>query len=158
MNETPSIDLITENAKNKVFTFASAFKKFISKGNVIDMAVGVIIGAAFGKIVSSLVADIIMPVMGVLLGKVNFNDLKIVIQQQQLEGTVVVVPEVSILYGKFIQFTFDFLIVAIAIFIVLKVVFLLKKKEENAPVEPPPPSQTEILLTEIRDLLKKQDL
>lgn len=120
------------------------------RGNVVDLAVGVIIGGAFGKIVSSLVADVIMPPIGVLLGGVNFTDLSIVIKEAA-EGT----EAVAIKYGSFIQSVVDFLIIAFVIFIVIKGINATKKKEEAAPAAPPAPSNEEVLLAEIRDLLKK---
>jgi large conductance mechanosensitive channel len=126
------------------------FKAFAMKGNVVDMAVGIIIGAAFGKIVSSVVADIIMPPLGLLLGGVNFTDLKLV-----MKAATDVHPAVTWNYGNFIQVTFDFLIVAFAVFILIKAINSAKKKEEAAPAAPPAPSKEETLLTEIRDLLKK---
>jgi len=126
------------------------FKAFAMKGNVIDMAVGIIIGAAFGKIVSSIVNDIIMPPIGLLVGGVNFTDLKIV-----MKAAVGNVPAVTLNYGNFLQVTFDFLIVAFSIFIVIKAMNAAKKKQEAAPPPPPAPSKEETLLTEIRDLLKK---
>lgn len=126
------------------------FKEFAVKGNVIDMAVGVIVGAAFGKIVSSFVADVVMPPIGVLLGGVNFSDLAIVIKQAV--GTS---PAVVIAYGKFVQTVIDFTIIAFVIFMVVKSINSLKKKEAAAPAALPAPSQEQILLTEIRDLLKK---
>ncbi len=127
------------------------FKSFVMKGNVIDMAVGIIIGLAFGKIVSSVVADIIMPPIGLLLGGVNFTDLKVV-----LKAATETVPAVSINYGNFIQVTIDFLIIAFVIFMLIKAMNVMKRKEVAAP-PPAPPALTkeEILLTEIRDLLKK---
>lgn len=127
------------------------FKAFAMKGNVIDMAVGIIIGAAFGKIVSSIVNDIIMPPIGLLVGGVNFSELSIVLKQAVGEN-----PAVTLNYGNFLQVTFDFLIIAFAIFMVIKAMNAAKKKEETAPAAPPAPSKEEILLTEIRDLLKKQ--
>lgn len=133
------------------------FKAFAMRGNVVDMAVGIIIGGAFGKIVSSVVADVIMPPIGLLLGGVKFTDLKIVLKDAILDPTGAVTTQaVSINYGNFIQTTVDFLIIAFAIFMMIKAMNSLKKKEE-APVEtpaPPPPTKEEILLTEIRDLLK----
>jgi large conductance mechanosensitive channel len=126
------------------------FKAFAMKGNVVDMAVGIIIGAAFGKIVSSVVADIIMPPLGLLLGGVNFTDLKLV-----MKAATDVHPAVTWNYGNFLQVTFDFLIVAFAVFLLIKAINAAKKKEEAAPAAPPAPSKEEILLTEIRDLLKK---
>jgi large conductance mechanosensitive channel len=126
------------------------FKEFAMKGNVIDMAVGIIIGAAFGKIVTSIVTDIIMPPIGMLVGGVDFKDLKFVIQE-----AVGATPAVSINYGNFIQVTFDFLIVAFSIFMVIKLMNSAKKKKDAAPAEPPAPTEDQKLLTEIRDLLKK---
>jgi len=126
------------------------FKAFALKGNVVDMAVGIIIGAAFGKIVSSVVADVIMPPLGLLLGGVNFTDLKLV-----MKAATDVHPAVTWNYGNFLQVTFDFLIVAFAVFLFIKAINAAKKKEEAAPATPPAPSKEEILLTEIRDLLKK---
>ena len=126
------------------------FKEFAIKGNVVDMAVGIIIGAAFGKIVSSFVKDIIMPPLGLAIGGVNFSDLSIVLKEAVGE-----VEAVTINYGVFIQTCIDFLIVAFAIFVAVKIMNSLKKKEEEAPAEPPKPSNEEVLLTEIRDLLKK---
>jgi len=127
------------------------FKAFASRGNVIDMAVGIIIGAAFGKIVSSFVADIIMPPIGIILGGVNFSDLSIVLQAAQGDA-----PSVVIAYGKFIQTVIDFTIIAFAIFMGLKAINTLKRKEEEAPKAPPAPTKEEELLSEIRDLLKAQ--
>ena len=126
------------------------FKEFAVKGNVVDMAVGIIIGVAFGKIVSSFVADVVMPPLGVLIGGVDFSDLAVTLKAAE-EG----VEAVTLKYGAFIQTVFDFIIVAFAIFIAVKVINTLKKKEEAAPAAPPEPSNEEKLLTEIRDLLKK---
>ena len=131
------------------------FKKFAMRGNVIDMAVGIIIGGAFGKIVSSLVGDVIMPAVGLLVGGVNFSDLKWVLKDAVTEGGEVVSPEVAINYGNFIQITFDFLIIALAVFFLVKGISVLsKKKETQKPVPPAPPADIQ-LLTEIRDLLKE---
>ena len=140
------------------------FKQFAMRGNVIDMAVGIIIGGAFGKIVSSVVGDIIMPAIGLLIGGVNFTDLKIVLKQAVMDGDKVVSPAVSINYGNFLQVTFDFIIIAFSIFMLVKGINALNKKKEEAPAEPttktcppaapaPPPADIQ-LLTEIRDLLK----
>ncbi len=128
------------------------FKAFAMKGNVVDMAVGIIIGAAFGKIVSSMVNDIIMPPLGLLVGGVNFSDLSVVMKAAEGEA-----PAVAIQYGNFLQVTFDFLIVAFAIFMLIKVINAARKQEEVKEEAPAPPALTkeEILLTEIRDLLKK---
>ncbi|MGZ4958895.1 MAG: large-conductance mechanosensitive channel protein MscL [Methylomonas sp.] len=128
------------------------FKEFAMRGNVVDMAVGVIIGAAFGKIVSSLVADVIMPPIGVLLGGVNFSDLAVTVKEASKTADGAHVPAVVIAYGKFIQTVIDFTIIAGAVFLMVKLLSTFKKKAEAAP---PAPTQQEILLTEIRDLLKK---
>ena len=134
------------------------FKQFISKGNVVEMAVGLIMAVYFGAIVKSLVDHIIMPPIGLLLGNVDFSSLKIVLQEATMNGDVEV-PEVAISYGLFINTIITFLIVAVAIFLVVKGYNKLKdnmkKKEEEAPAAPPAPSKEEVLLTEIRDLLKK---
>ena len=136
--------------------FINEFKQFAVKGNVIDMAVGVIIGGAFGKIVSSVVSDVIMPPIGWLIGGVNFNSLKVTLPANPLA------PEdaeaVTVNYGAFLQTVIDFLIIAICIFILIKGINkLMKKKEEvPAPPTPPAPSKEEILLTEIRDILKEK--
>jgi large conductance mechanosensitive channel len=127
------------------------FKEFAVKGNVIDLAVGIIIGSAFGKIVSSFVADVIMPPIGVLLGRVDFTSLSIVIQKASGDS-----PAVVIRYGSFVQTVIDFLIIAFVIFIAIKAINRLKKKEEDAPKPPPVPTVQEELLREIRDLLKTQ--
>ena len=128
----------------------SEFKAFAMKGNVTDMAVGIIIGAAFGKIVSSVVNDIIMPPIGLLVGGVNFTDLKIV-----MKAATDTVPAVTWNYGNFLQVVFDFLIVAFSVFLLIKAMNTARKKEEAAPAAPAPPPRQEVLLTEIRDLLKK---
>ncbi len=127
----------------------SEFKTFAMRGNVVDLAVGVVIGAAFGKIVSSLVDGLIMPVVGVLVGGVNFADLAITLR----EGSEGVAP-VLLKYGAFLQTIVDFTIIAFAIFMVIKAMNAVKKKEEAAPAAPPPPSAEVQLLTEIRDALK----
>ncbi len=129
----------------------SEFKEFAVKGNVVDMAVGIIVGAAFGKIVSSFVKDIIMPPIGVMMGGVDFTDLAVTIQEAAGD-----VPAVTINYGAFTQTIVDFIIVALAIFMAVKVMNNMKKKEEEAPKEEPGPSKEEVLLTEIRDLLKNK--
>lgn len=129
------------------------FKEFAVKGNVVDMAVGIIIGVAFGKIVASAVADVIMPPIGMMIGGVNFSDLAITLQAATADT-----PAVAIAYGKFIQTVFDFLIVAFVIFMAVKGINKLKRKEEAAPPAAEPlPSKEEILLTEIRDLLKQKN-
>ncbi len=133
------------------------FKEFAMKGNVVDMAVGIIIGAAFGKIVSSLVNDVLMPPIGMLLGGVNFTELRATIQEASVDAAGNAINAVTINYGAFIQVIIDFLIVAFAIFMLIKAMNSIKKKKEEAPAPaaPPAPSAEETLLTEIRDLLKK---
>jgi len=126
------------------------FKDFAVRGNVIDMAVGVIIGTAFGKIVSSFVADVVMPPIGVLLGGVDFSDLAITVKAAAGAS-----PAVVIAYGKFAQTVIDFLIIAFVIFMVVRTINSLKKKAEAAPAAPAEPTKEQVLLTEIRDLLKK---
>lgn len=126
------------------------FKEFAMKGNVVDMAVGIIIGAAFGKIVSSFVGDVIMPPIGVLLGGIDFSNLSLT-----LKAATETAPAVTLSYGKFINTVIDFLIVAFAIFMAIKAMNSLRKKEEAAPAAPPAPPADVQLLTEIRDLLKK---
>ena len=124
------------------------FKTFAMRGNVVDMAVGIVIGGAFGKIVSSFVADVIMPPIGLIIGGVDFSKLAITIQEAVGETAAVTVN-----YGVFIQTVLDFLIVAFAIFMVIKGMNSLKKQEEEAPAQPPEPSKEKTLLTEIRDIL-----
>ncbi|OOF59446.1 large-conductance mechanosensitive channel protein MscL [Rodentibacter genomosp. 2] len=130
-------------------SFIKEFREFAMRGNVVDMAVGVIIGGAFGKIVSSLVGDVVMPVLGILTGGVDFKDLKFILEPAKGD-----IPAVTLNYGMFIQNVFDFVIIAFAIFLMVKGINKLKKpvEVETAPAEP---SNEEKLLTEIRDLLKK---
>jgi len=130
----------------------SEFKAFAVRGNVIDMAVGIIVGAAFTKIVSSFVADVVTPPLGILIGGVDFSDLAIVLKE-----AVGDTPAVTLSYGSFIQTVFDFTIVAFAIFLAIKAINHLKRKEAEAPSAPPAPSKEEILLTEIRDALRAQN-
>lgn len=138
--------LSKEEIKEKGTRTISEFKSFIAKGNVIDLAVGVIIGSAFGKIVSSIVDDIIMPVIGVIIGGIDFSSLS------------VKVGEATITYGTFIQNVIDFLIIAFCIFIFVKVIDrITKKKEEKAAEEPPKKDEQVLLLEEIRDLLKEKE-
>ncbi|NLO22492.1 MAG: large-conductance mechanosensitive channel protein MscL [Syntrophomonadaceae bacterium] len=127
------------------------FKEFALKGNVMDLAVAVIIGGAFGKIVSSLVNDILMPAIGVLMGGISFQDLKYVITPASGD-----IAEVAILYGAFIQSVVDFVIVAFSIFLFIKLLSSRKKQEAEAPAAPPEPSQEVVLLEEIRDLMKSK--
>ena len=152
--------------KKKKSIFAE-FKEFISKGNVVDMAVGVIIGGAFTKIVNSLVSDLIMPALGLLTGDIDFADLKIVLAEAQLDtdGVTVLKEELAIRYGVFLDALLNFLLIAIAVFVMVKLINtarekaeqLRKKKEEEAPAAPPAPDPQIVLLTEIRDLLKKDE-
>lgn len=138
-------------------SFLQDFKTFAMRGNVIDMAVGVIIGGAFGKIVSSIVADVIMPPIGLLVGGVNFTDLKLQLKPAEIVDGVEKAA-VTLNYGNFLQVTFDFIIIAFSIFLFIRLLSKLnRKKEEAAPAAPPAPSKEEVLLTEIRDLLKEQN-
>lgn len=140
--------------------FLTEFKEFAMKGNVVDMAVGVIIGGAFGKIVTSLVNDIIMPVVSVATGGVNFSENKIILKEAVMNGADVVNPEVAITWGVFIQSIVDFLIIAFCIFMAIRFMTKLrnatKKAEEEAPAEEVQPTEDQKLLMEIRDLLKAQ--
>ncbi|MFM1875040.1 MAG: putative large-conductance mechanosensitive channel [Bacteroidota bacterium] len=135
------------------------FKEFAMRGNVMDMAIGIIIGGAFGKIVASFVSDVIMPPLGLLIGGVNFTDLKLVLSEAVVDASgAETAAAVTVNYGNFIQVTFDFIIIAFAIFMLVKAMNAAKKKEEAAPAAPaapPAPSNEEVLLGEIRDLLKK---
>lgn len=132
------------------------FKDFAVKGNVMDMAIGVVIGAAFGKIVTSLVSDIIMPLISAATGGLSFTDWKWVIREAVMEGETVVKPELALTWGNFIQVIFDFIIIAFCIFLVVKGLNKLKKEEPAPePAAPAEPSEDIKLLTEIRDLLKK---
>ena len=126
------------------------FKAFVMRGNVVDLAVGVIIGAAFGKIVTSLVNDIFMPIMGMIIGNVDFSSLEIKLGEP-VEGA----EQAAIRYGAFIQEIVNFLIIALCIFMVIKVINKLQKKKEEAPAAAPEPTKEEVLLTEIRDALNK---
>lgn len=138
------------------------FKTFAMKGNVLDLAVAVVIGGAFGKIVTSFVNDVIMPPVGLLLGDTDFSKLRVILKQGAdavMDGDSVVAPaitEVSIRYGAFINTLLDFVLVALAIFMVIKAFNKLKKKEEEVPAAPPAPSKEETLLSEIRDILKEK--
>lgn len=137
--------------------FLQDFKAFAMRGNVIDMAVGVIIGGAFGKIVSSLVADIIMPALGLLVGGVNFTNLSWVLKPAEVVNGVETAAAVTLNYGKFLQVSFDFIIIAFSIFVFINMLNKLVRKKEEAPAAPPAPTKEEVLLTEIRDLLKEQN-
>ena len=142
--------------------FFKEFKEFAMKGNVMDMAIGVIIGGAFGKIVTSLVNDLLMPLIGALIGNVDFTTLSVTLRDAVMNGDEVVKEAVTLHYGNFIQTTVDFLIVAFCIFLMIKLINkasnMVKKQEEEAPAAPaePEPTKEEILLTEIRDLLKEK--
>jgi large conductance mechanosensitive channel len=127
------------------------FKTFAMRGNVVDMAVGIIIGAAFGKIVSSLVADVVMPPIGLIVGGVNFTELAFTLKAATGDA-----PAVVLGYGKFLQAGLDFIIVAFAVFLLIKAINTLKKQAEEKPAAPPAPSREEQLLAEIRDLLKSR--
>jgi large conductance mechanosensitive channel len=148
------------NTKTQFMKMIKEFKEFAMRGNVMDMAVGIIIGGAFGKIVSSFVSDVIMPPIGVLVGGVNFTDLKITIKDQILDTAgEIITPAVTLNYGNFVQVTFDFIIIAFAIFMMIKFMNNLSRKKEvepAAPAAPPPTPEDIVLLKEIRDLLKKQ--
>lgn len=140
-------------------SFIKEFKTFAMRGNVLDMAVGIIIGGAFGKIVSSFVADVIMPPIGILIGGVDFSQLKIQLKAPVLdEAGEVLTQAVTLNYGVFINTIIDFTIIAFAIFLLIKMINKLQRKKEEAPapVAPPAPSNEEKLLSEIRDLLKEQ--
>lgn len=132
-------------------SFMSEFKAFAVRGNVVDLAVGVIIGAAFGKIVSSFVADIVMPPLGLAIGGIDFSKLAVILKDN-VDPTKVV----ALRYGAFLQATFDFLIIALAIFIAVKLINNMRAKEAEAPAAPPAPTTQEKLLTEIRDLLARR--
>jgi large conductance mechanosensitive channel len=142
-------------------SLTSEFRDFISKGNVVDLAVGVVIGGAFGKIIDSLVNDLLMPPLGIVIGGVDFKDLKIALQAASVDAAGKVVPAVTINYGMFIQAAITFLLIAMAVFMfVVKPMNAMRKRMEKnaepaAPAGPPPPTKEEVLLTEIRDLLKK---
>ena len=144
--------------------FLAEFRDFAVKGNMIDMAVGIIIGGAFGKIVTSLVSDIIMPPIGLLVGGVNFTEWNVVLKEAVMENGEVITPALTLNYGNFIQVLFDFLIIALSIFFVIRGINKMKemtsKKQAEeaaaAPAPEPEPTKEEILLTEIRDLLKNK--
>ena len=130
----------------------SEFKKFALRGNVVDLAIGVVIGGAFGAVVSSLVGDVVMPAVGIATSGVDFSKVALVLREASADGKT---PAVLLSYGKFLQTVINFFIVALVIFLVVKAMNALQKKEDAAPAAPPAPSNEEKLLTEIRDLLKK---
>ncbi|AWN15657.1 large-conductance mechanosensitive channel protein MscL [Salinisphaera sp. LB1] len=133
-------------------SFWSEFKSFAVRGNVIDLAVGVVVGGAFGKIVTSLVNDIVTPPLGIVIGGVDFANLKVTLRQAVGHN-----PAVTINYGSFIQTMINFVIIAFAIFVVVRLLNKLKRKEADAPSLPPAPSREEVLLTEIRDALRERN-
>ena len=137
-------------------SFFKEFKAFTMRGNVVDMAVGIIIGGAFGKIVTSLVNDVIMPPIGVLIGGVDFTNLKLVLKQASVDAASKEIPAVTVNYGSLVNTVVNFLIIAFAIFMVIKAMNFAKKKEEAAPAVPPAPSAEEKILTEIRDILSSK--
>lgn len=141
------------NVKREVSNMLKEFKEFAIKGNVIDIATGVIIAGAFGKIVSSLVNDLVMPILGILIGGINFTNLKYVITPAS--GNI---AEVAFKYGAFIQSVIDFLIISFSIFLFIKMFSLRKKKEQESAPAPAAPSNEEVLLQEIRDLLKNKQI
>lgn len=126
------------------------------RGSVVDMAVGIVIGGAFGKIVTSFVNDILMPPIAILVGDSKFAELNVVLKQAVMEGAEVVTPAITWNYGAFIQAVVDFLIIGVSIFLVIKGMNSMKRKKEEAPAPPPEPTKEETLLTEIRDLLKNK--
>ena len=132
------------------------FRNFAMRGNVIDLAVGIIIGAAFGKIVSSLVSDIIMPPLGLLIGGINFTDIAITLKSAGIDAAGQAVPAVALKLGNFVQTIFDFTIVAFAIFMMIRTINRFNRKKEETTSVPPAPTKEEQLLTEIRDLLKEK--
>jgi len=140
---------VAQPKREKIMSMMTEFKKFAMRGNVVDMAVGIVIGGAFGKIVSSFVNDVLMPPIGILLGGMDFGDLAITLKAATGDAAAV-----TLKYGAFIQTVLDFIIIAFAIFMVVKAMNSLKKKEEAAPAAPPKPSAEVELLTEIRDALK----
>jgi large conductance mechanosensitive channel len=142
---------LKQSQEERTMSMIKEFRDFAMRGNVVDMAVGIVIGAAFGKIVTSFVNDVLMPPIGVMLGGVDFSDLSMTLKEASGE-----VAAVTLNYGSFVQTVVDFVIIAFAIFMVIKAMNTLKKKEEAAPAEPPKPSAEETLLAEIRDLLKQK--
>ena len=145
---------VIEESKTLVNKEVGEFKKFIARGNVIDMAVAVIVGGAFGKIITSLVSDILMPTLGLVLGKVNITELSWAIRPAKLDDAgAEIAPAVVMTYGNFLQNTLDFFIIAFSIYLFLRIILLMKSRAEE-PAPPAGPTPTEELLTEIRDLLR----
>jgi large conductance mechanosensitive channel len=135
--------------------FFQEFKTFAMRGNVLDMAIGIIIGGAFGKIVSSLVADVIMPCIGLLVGGINFSNLNITLKRAAIDASGEAIPAITLNYGALIQVVFDFLIIAFCIFLMIQAINKLNRKKEEVPADPPPSDEVK-LLTEIRDALKEK--
>jgi large conductance mechanosensitive channel len=142
---------MAETSEERIMSMIKEFRDFAMRGNVIDMAVGIVIGAAFGKIVSSFVSDVLMPPLGVALGGISFTGLALTLKAASGD-----IAAVTLNYGTFIQTLLDFLIIAFAIFMVIRAMNSLKKKEQATPAAPPQPSAEEVLLKEIRDLLKNR--
>ena len=140
-----------------IMALGKELKELLLRGNVVDLAVGIVIGGAFGKIVTSFVNDILMPPIATLLGDSKFTEMKLVLQSAVMEGEEVIKPAITFNYGSFIQVVIDFLIIGVSIFFVIKAINSMKRKKEEtpAPATPPAPTKEETLLTEIRDLLKK---
>ncbi|MBU3741017.1 MAG: large-conductance mechanosensitive channel protein MscL [Candidatus Kapabacteria bacterium] len=134
----------------------SEFKEFAAKGNVVDLAVGVVIGAAFGKVVTSFVNDVIMPPVGMIMGGIDFKDIKLTLKAAVVEGGNVVTPAVTMNIGIFMNAIIDFVIVAFAIFLVIKAMNVFRRKQAEAPAAPAAPAEDIVLLTEIRDELRKR--
>lgn len=147
--------------KKKKLKIIGEFKEFISRGNVMDMAVGLIVGSAFTAIVNSLVGDLLMPLLGIITGGINFSDMKWVLQAAVMEGEEIITPEVAVNYGSFIQYIINFLLIAISVFLLVKGINAVraraeKKKKEEEEAAPPAPDPQLVLLEEIRDLLKEK--
>ena len=162
MSEKKALDSVKDGMKGGVkkgLGVIGEFKEFISRGNVLDMAVGVVMGTAFTAIVNSLVKDVIMPAVGIITGGIDFSDMQVTLAEAVMEGEEVVKEAVNLRYGAFIQSIISFLLIAVAVFMLVKVVnmFHRKKKEEPKPEEPPKPDPQIVLLEEIRDQLKKQN-
>jgi len=134
--------------------FITEFKEFASRGNMVDLAVGVVIGGAFGKVVTSLVNDVIMPPIGMITGGIDFKDVLITLKPAVMKGTTVMTPAVAIKIGLFLNVLVDFVIVAFAIFMVIKAINALRRKQAEEPAIPPAPAEDVVLLTEIRDALR----
>lgn len=134
----------------------SEFKEFAAKGNVVDLAVGVVIGAAFGKVVTSFVNDVIMPPVGMIMGGIDFKDIKLTLKAAVMQGAEVITPAVTLNIGLFMNAVIDFLIIAFAVFMVVKATNVFRRKQAEEPAAPAAPSEDVVLLTEIRDELRKR--